>query len=111
MEVIGQETDTTQAIAHIEDLKPDVIIWANTDMKPDASADETRLMEATPFIKTVSLSLQNNIIITHHLGLKTMRVAHDTHDLIEAINHSLSPSLPEKKEIVRPIPPTHPFAR
>lgn len=97
--IIGQEIDATQAIARIKALKPEVIIWANTGMKSSALLEETALLEATPLIRTVSLSLQNNVIVIRHLGRKTVRVAHDTQDLIEAIKYRLFPSPRKKKRL------------
>jgi chemotaxis response regulator CheB len=95
--IIGQEVDTGQAIARIKALKPEVVIWANTGMKPDALLEETQLLEATPLIRTVSLNLQNNVIVIHHLGRKRVRVAHDTQDLIEAVKYRLFPSPAKRK--------------
>lgn len=97
VEIVGQEIDVPQAIARIKALKPEVIIWANTGMKPSALFEETALLEATPLIRTISLTLQNNVIVIRHLGRKTVRVAHDTQDLIEAIKYRLFPSLAKKK--------------
>lgn len=87
----------TQAVARIKALKPDVIILATTGMKSSTPSEETHLLEATPFIKTVSLSLQNNVIVIRHLGRKTVRVARDTQDLIEAVKYRLFPSPGKKK--------------
>lgn len=97
VKIIGQETDTSQAIARIKALKPDVIIWANTGIRPDAPGDEIRLLEAAPLTRTVSLSLQNNVIVIHHLGKKTVRLAHDSQDLIEAVKYRLYPLLKKKR--------------
>ncbi len=97
IKIVGQEIDVTQAIARIKALKPEVIIWANTGMKSSALLEETALLEATPLIRTISLSLQNNVIVIRHLGRKTVRVAQDTQDLIEAIKYRLFPSPAKKK--------------
>lgn len=97
VKIIGQETDTDQAIPRIKVLKPDVIIWANTGMQPDALADETRLLDATPLIRTVSLSLQNNVIVIRYLGKKRVRIAHKSQDLVEAVKYYLHPSPAKKK--------------
>lgn len=99
VKIIGQEVDTGQAIARIKALKPDVIIWANTGIQSDALVDETRLREAAPLIRIVSLSLQNNVIVSRHLGKKTVRVARDTSDIIEAVKPHLLPRPGKKKRL------------
>jgi DNA-binding NarL/FixJ family response regulator len=92
MEIITQETDVNRAIDQIEELKPDVIIWANTGIKRDAAGEEMHLLQATPDIRTVSLNLQNNDITVHQATQKTIRVAQDVQDLITAIKDSLFPN-------------------
>ncbi|MCL4297765.1 MAG: hypothetical protein KJ077_18635 [Anaerolineae bacterium] len=97
VEIVGQEIDATQAIARIKALKPEVIIWANTGLNSSAPLEETTLLEAVPLIRMISLTLQNNVIVIRHLGRKTVRVAHDPQDLIEAIKYRLLPSPAKKK--------------
>jgi DNA-binding NarL/FixJ family response regulator len=100
MEIITQETDVNRAIDQIEELKPDVIIWANTGIKRDAAGEEMHLLQATPDIRTVSLNLQNNDITVHQATQKTIRVAQDVQDLITAIKDSLFPNPPSLVEVL-----------
>ena len=100
MEIISEETDITQAINQIKKLKPDIIIWANTGMKWDTAGEEIYLLQATPDIKIVSLSLQNNDITIHQATQKTIRVAQGVQDLITAINDSLFPKSTSLVEVL-----------
>ena len=82
--VIEQEMDASRVINHLKKLKPDVIIWADTGLRWNASWDEVRLLAlaSTMNIKTVSLNLRKNEIAIYQSGRKTIRVAKNVQDLI-----------------------------
>jgi chemotaxis response regulator CheB len=94
VEIIEQEMDVNCVINHLNKLKPDVIIWADTGLRWNAVWDETRLLAlaATIDIKTVSLNLRNNEIAVYQSGRKTIQVAEEVRDLIEIVKEG-SPSI------------------
>jgi DNA-binding NarL/FixJ family response regulator len=87
VEIIEQEMDVSRVINHLNKLKPDVIIWADTGLRWNAVWDEIRLLAlaATIDIKTVSLNLRNNEIAIYQSGRKTIRTVEGVQDLIETV--------------------------
>jgi len=78
LEIMGQEKDMKRAIDQIKELQPDVVI-----LDSDNSVTQvTPILHASPGVKVITLSLQNNDLYVYQTK---QRVAMETEDLIEAI--------------------------
>lgn len=86
VEIIGEETEVNRAIKQVKTLQPDVIIWGNSGINPALTQEEIHLVKATPGIKIIGLSLQNNNIIVYQSARK---VIGDIQDLVKAIKEDL----------------------
>jgi len=87
LEIMGQEKDMKRAIDQIKELQPDVVI-----LDSDNSVSQvTPILRASPGVKVISLSLQNNDLYVYQAK---QRVAMETKDLVEAITddvHDIKP--------------------
>lgn len=92
LEIIGQEKDMEQAIDQIKRLQPDVVVLDSDN----ALSQITPILHASPGVKVISLSLQNNDLYVYQAK---QWVARETEDLLEAIKadlHNIKP--PARKE-------------
>ena len=87
LEIVGQKRDMEQAIEQIKELQPDVVILDSDN----ADSQVTPILHASPGVKVVSLSLQNNDLYVYQAK---QRVAMETEDLVEAIKDDLHDTKP-----------------
>jgi DNA-binding NarL/FixJ family response regulator len=84
LEVVGWETDPDQAIRHIREIQPDVVILARQDVSHFASLDAIamRFLREGLGAKIIGLNLQDNTICIYHWE---QRVIREVEDLLAAI--------------------------
>ena len=92
VEIVGRENDVEQALARINELKPDVVILDNDLQAADPAPIAVRILERTK-TKVMGLSLHSNTIYIYR---KEQCIAHGIEDLMDAIknNPSKAPSTP-----------------
>jgi DNA-binding NarL/FixJ family response regulator len=96
LDIIGQETDFSQAIERIKELQPDVVILDSDDAAPKVAS----ILGASSGVKIISLSLQDNNLYVYQAR---QRVTKDVIDLLEAIEEDL----PASKRATGPQSPEH----
>jgi DNA-binding NarL/FixJ family response regulator len=79
-DIVGQEKDIDLAIEQIKKLQPDVVILDNDNAVPQV----TPILHASPGVKVISLSLQNNDLYVYQAK---QWVARETEDLLEALGN------------------------
>ena len=82
-DIVGQETNIDQAIKQMKDLQPNVVILDSEN----AVSRVTPILHASPGVKVISLSLQNNDLYVYQVKQWIVR---ETEDLVEAIKANLS---------------------
>ena len=82
-EIVGQETDVDRALEKIKALQPEVIILDSDN----SSLAVTTVLAASPGVKVISLSLQNNDLYVYQAR---QRVTRDVEDLFEAIEEDVA---------------------
>jgi DNA-binding NarL/FixJ family response regulator len=83
LDIVGQESDISQAIERIKELQPDVVILDSDN----STLEIASILETRPGIKVISLSLQNNNLQVYQAR---QRVTTSVMDLLEVIEEDLS---------------------
>jgi DNA-binding NarL/FixJ family response regulator len=81
-DIIGQETDLELALDQIRDLQPDVVILDSDSAVPQV----TPILRASPGVKVIGLSLQNNDLYVYQAR---QWIARGTEDHVSAIRDDL----------------------
>lgn len=81
-DIVGQEKDMERAIEQIKELQPDVVILDSNN----AVSQVTPILHASPGVKVISLSLQNNDLYVYQAK---QQAAKETEDLVKAIKDDL----------------------
>jgi DNA-binding NarL/FixJ family response regulator len=86
-DIVGQEADTYQALAYIQQLRPDVVILDTRSLRlslvDKAQLVVIEILRLVPGIKVIGLNLNEN---TFHIYRSAQREANDVSDLMNAIN-------------------------
>lgn len=82
LKVIGQETDTEQAIKQIKELHPDVVIVYDDEERGISPSLIIEILKLHSGTRVISLNLQNNIF---HVYQTVQKVARKPEDLFKAI--------------------------
>jgi hypothetical protein len=82
IEVVGREADIDSAIAHIKELRPEVVIVDDGCPACDARIIVMRVLREQPGTKVVGLNLKDNTLCIYR---EEQRIAHGVEDLKSAI--------------------------
>ena len=85
--IVGQERELDQALEQIKELQPEVVILESDDRVPQV----TQILHASPNVRVISLSLQNNDL---HIFQAKQWIARETEDLVKAIKDDLPDTNP-----------------
>ncbi len=82
LDIVGQDTESSAAVACIQKFKPDVIILNLDDPEPDLSSPVMYVLRERTGVRIIGLSLKNNRICVFQGENKEI---HQLDDLISAI--------------------------
>jgi hypothetical protein len=82
LEFIGEEMDVEQGIHKVEVLKPDVVIWVESNTKRDPVGEITCLLTKVPGIKIFHMDLLSDHIVLYQSVQKVLK---DLPDLLQAM--------------------------
>jgi DNA-binding NarL/FixJ family response regulator len=82
LEIVGREADVDQAVEHIHELRPDVVIFDNNDPEVDFRPVVMRILRKGLGTKIIGLNLRDNTLCIYR---GEQRVLKEVKDLVEAI--------------------------
>jgi DNA-binding NarL/FixJ family response regulator len=83
LEIVGCDTDVDQAVKHIKELRPDVVIVDRNDLDVDLTPGVMCILRERSGTKVIGLNLKDNTLCIYR---GEQRIAREVEDLLEAIS-------------------------